>query len=146
MPHNGLRLLLDLLDIRAVFSLVGMKVPDFLNRALGLLAGHIRLMQHGDGRFGPFSWRAHVSAKLIQEAPERADGGATPAPSPSKGGAGTSGIYRCKSGRSLLLVDVSHGIKRPMSGKSKAWFPGRHASTLSFEFSARGNTFGHQLR
>ena len=135
-PATAMRLLLDLLDIRAVFSLAGVAPPAFVSSALARLAGHIRLLQHGDGRLAYFHGEPHLSAKLIQEALERADGGITPPPRPTATGAGLAGIYRLKAGRSLLLVDVSAPFEeRAEQGYLPFGSLGRHASALAFEFS-----------
>lgn len=123
-----MRLLLDLIDIRAALSLAGAQVPDWLTQALGKLAGFLRLLQHGDGRLANFQGEALLSARLISEALERADGGATPiAPS-----GGASGFYRLRAKRSLLLVDT--GTARPDT-PPPILGQGAHASALAFEFS-----------
>ena len=123
-PATQMRVLLDLLDIRTAFSLAEVPAPDWLTQALHRCAGFVRLLQHGDGRLAKFQGEALLSARLIQEALQRADGGQTPLPSSG----GPSGFHRIKAGRSLLIVDAGTAPKVPANS-------GIHASTLAFEFS-----------
>ena len=123
-PASHMRVLLDLLDTRAALSLAGQNPPTWLNEALNKSAGFLRLLQHGDGRLGNFQAEPLLSARLIDEALERADGGLTPiAPS-----GGASGFYRLRAGRTLVLVDAGTAPPGPK-------ICGAHASALAFELS-----------
>lgn len=123
-PATHMRLLLDLIDVRAALSLAGASSPPWLVDALAKSAGFLRLLQHGDGRLANFQGEPLLSARLITEALERADGGATPiAPS-----GGASGFYRMRAKRSVLIVDA--GTQR-----DEHRLFGAHASALAFEFS-----------
>ena len=123
-PATQMRLLLDLLDIRAAFSLAGSPVPDWLNFAIAKSAEYLRMLQHGDGRLAYFQGAPLLDARLIQEALERADGGQSPAA--LSGGA--SGMYRLRAGRSVLIADGGRATAQP-------GIYGVHASALAFEFS-----------
>lgn len=123
-PQSQMRVLLDLLDIRAALVLGGSEIPNWLNTALSRLAGSARQLLQGDGRLARFQGEPLLSSKLIQEALERADGGKTPA----AGKIGNAGFHRFRAGRTLLLVDA--GIPKGKPGPS-----GIHAGTLAFELS-----------
>lgn len=123
-PATHMRVLLDLLDVRAALALATMPIPEWLQRALSNSAGFLRMLQHGDGRLANFHGEPLLSARIIGEALERADNGQTPiAP-----GGGASGFHRLRASRTLVLVDGGR------SQDHDRLFPA-HASSLALELS-----------
>ncbi len=121
-PAIQLRVLCDLIDIRATLNAGCRELPEFLQRAIDRLAPMLRFFRHGDRALAHFNGSNSGDAELIDLALNKAD-----ARGRAPHSATHSGFERLSSGRMLVLVDTGS----PAPGFDRA----ACAGTLSFEVS-----------
>ncbi len=122
-PAAQLRVLRDLIDLRAALHAAKAAAPPDLAAAIEGMAPMLRLFLHGDGRLALFNDSNEEEDWQIDLVLQRAQGRKHPLVS-----APQSGFQRLQAGRVLVLVDAG---APPAPG-----FDGRaHAGALSFEMS-----------
>lgn len=121
-PTLQLRVLCDLIDVRATLNAGCRELPEFLQHAIDRLAPMLRFFRHGDHSLAHFNGSNAGDGELIDLALSKADArGRAPRSAPH------SGFERLSAGRMLVLVDAG----QPMQGFDRA----ACAGTLSFEAS-----------
>ena len=121
-PTLQLRVLCDLIDIRATLNAGRRELPEFLQHAIDRLAPMLRFFRHGDRVLAHFNGSNEGEGKLIDLALSQADArGRAPRSAPH------SGFERLHAGRMLILVDTG----RTLAGFDRSGCAG----TLSFEAS-----------
>ncbi|MGE3783555.1 MAG: heparinase II/III family protein, partial [Alphaproteobacteria bacterium] len=122
-PSVQLRVLRDLIDIRAVLRAAALDIPTALQEAIERMAPLLRFFRHGDRRLALFNNSVEEDADLIDLVLARSE---------SRGHAPTqgrqSGFQRLAAGKTLAIIDT--GTKPPAGFDGAA-----HAGTLSFELS-----------
>jgi len=119
-PSAQIRLLRDLIDVRAGLRACGTPLPGPAAAAIPLLAGMVRFLRHGDGNLALFHDSNQEDPALIEAVLAQCDRRIkAPTVAPDMA------YERLQAGRSVVLVDV--GPPRP-GGHA-------HASALAFEFS-----------
>jgi uncharacterized heparinase superfamily protein len=122
-PSLQLRVLQDLIDLRAVLRATRRETPPALQDAIARMAPILRLFRHGDRRLALFNDTLEEDGVLIDLVLTRSESkGAAPWHAPD------SGFTRLQADRSLVLIDV--GMPPPPGFDEHA-----HAGTLSFEMS-----------
>jgi uncharacterized heparinase superfamily protein len=122
-PSVQLRILQDLVDIRAALRSVGTEPPTALQEAIERMAPILRLFRHGDRRLSLFNDSVEEDGVLIDLVLTRSE-----AKGPAPRHAPDTGFDRLEAGRSLVIVDIG--------GAPPAGFDEHgHAGTLSFEMS-----------
>lgn len=121
-PTMQLRVLCDLIDIRATLSAGQRELPEFLQNSIDRLAPMLRFFRHGDRALAHFNGSNEGDLRLVDLALRQADArGKAPRSAPY------TGFERLSAGRTLVLVDTgraAHGIDLTAC-----------AGTLSFEVS-----------
>lgn len=122
-PSVHLRVLRDLIELRAALLAARKPVPESLARAIGRMAPMLRFFRHGDGGLALFNDSNEESATLIDVCLALAQAtGRPPARAPD------TGFERLAARRTLVIVDA--GLP-PSFEFSRHTHPG----TLSFEMS-----------
>jgi uncharacterized heparinase superfamily protein len=122
-PHRHLRVLRDLIDIRALLRQARRPVPDALQAAVERMAPALRFFRHGDGGLALFHGADEDVPVLIDTVLAQADARGRPVKS-----AVHAGFERVLCGRTLAILDA--GPPPPPGLDADA-----HAGTLSFEMS-----------
>lgn len=122
-PARHLRVLRDLIDIRATLVSGDAGVPPQLQSAIEQMTPMLRLFQHGDGALALFNDSGESADWQVDMVLQRSSGRGRPLTS-----APVSGFQRLHAGRTLVIVDT--GLP-PKPGFDSA----AHAGTLSFEMS-----------
>jgi uncharacterized heparinase superfamily protein len=121
-PALQLRVLCDLIDIRATLNVGRRELPEFLQHAIDRLAPMLRFFRHGDRALAHFNGSNEGNVRLIDLALSQADArGRAPRSAPH------TGFERLSAGRMLVLVDT--GSAAPGLDQTAC------AGTLSFEAS-----------
>ena len=122
-PATHLRVLQDLLDLRATFAAAGVNAPRSLVLAIESMAPILKLLRHGDGGLALFNGSDAGARDILDLTIKRAGHRArvrTAAPQ--------TGFQRLVAGDTCLLVDA--GPPPPPGEDDSA-----HAGTLAFEMS-----------
>ena len=121
-PTLQLRVLCDLIDIRATLNAGRRELPESLQHAIDRLAPMLRFFRHGDRALAHFNGSNEGDVRLVDLALSQADArGRAPRSAPH------TGFERLSAGRMLVLVDV--GCAAPGLDQTAC------AGTLSFEAS-----------
>ena len=121
-PALQLRVLCDLIDIRATLNAGRRELPESLQHAIDRLAPMLRFFRHGDRALAHFNGSNEGNVRLIDLALSQADArGRAPRSAPH------TGFERLSAGRMLVLVDT--GCAAPGLDQTAC------AGTLSFEAS-----------
>lgn len=121
-PSIQLHMLRHLIDLRAVFTVAGLEVPDILNSSITAMVPVLKFYRHGDGELALFHGSNEETSLLVESVITQAE---------TRGRAlrrlPETGYERITASRSLLIADVT----RPAaSGYDKT----AHAGLMSFEF------------
>lgn len=122
-PSVQLRVLRDLIDIRAVLRSARIEVPESLQHAIDRMTPALRFFRHGDGGLALFNGGREEDVALVDTVLAQADARGKPLKS-----APHSGFERLIAGRTLVLLDT--GAPPPPGLDALA-----HAGTLSMEVS-----------
>ena len=122
-PSVQLRILRDLIDVRAVLRTARADVPEALQHAIDRMTPALRFFRHGDGGLALFNGGREEDAALVDTVLAQADARGRPLKS-----APHTGFERLIAGRTMVLMDA--GIP-PAGGLDAA----AHAGTLSLEVS-----------
>jgi uncharacterized heparinase superfamily protein len=122
-PATHLRVLCDLLDIRATFAAAGLDAPRSVVLAIESMTPILKLLRQGDGGLALFNGADEGARDVIDLAVKRAGLRGKPHQA-----APQTGFQRVEAARTLLLVDAG---APPEPGADDA----AHAGTLSFELS-----------
>jgi uncharacterized heparinase superfamily protein len=122
-PSIQVRVLRDLVDLRATLSAGRKEVPAALQHAIERLAPVLRFFRHGDGGLALFNGSREEDVSLIDSVLAQADARGRPQRS-----APHSGFERMMAGRVVVLMDTG---AHPPPGLDRD----AHAGTLSFEMS-----------
>jgi uncharacterized heparinase superfamily protein len=122
-PSAQLHILRHLVDIRNVFELADIRLPESIGLGLGSMIPALKFYRHGDGGLALF----HGS---VEETPLLIDAVLTQATMRGRvlRRLTETGYERLTAGRSLLLVDAAAPPPRAFGAEG-------HAGLLSFEFS-----------
>ena len=126
-PQVMLELLINLIDLRDVFSAARRPLPDSLQISIENLASVVLMLTHGDGQLARFNDTAELDPQLVEAALRRAGGRLRPLNQLP-----ISGFQRMECARSLVLVDCGAPPRHGLDGHA-------HAGTLSFELSVDGD-------
>lgn len=121
-PSAQLRILRDLIDIRAVLRTARVEVPEALQHAIDRMTPALRFFRHGDGGLALFNGSSEEDPALVDTVLAQADARGRPLKS-----APHTGFERLIAGRTLVLMDT--GVQ-PDGLDHNA-----HAGTLSLEVS-----------
>ena len=122
-PSVQLRVLRDLIDIRAVLRAAKVEVPVPLQQAIERMAPMLRFFRHGDRRLALFNNSVEEDGVVVDLALTRSETrGHPPMQAPH------SGFQRLQAGQSLVLVDTGKPPPRGFDGEA-------HGGTLSLELS-----------
>jgi uncharacterized heparinase superfamily protein len=121
-PSVQLRVLQDLIDVRAVLRAAGSEVPAAVQDAIERMAPVLRLFRHGDRGLALFNGSFEEDGVLIDLVLAQSETTATATR------AAQTGFYRLQAGKSLLIVDAGRPPPRGFDDKA-------HAGVLSFEMS-----------
>ena len=122
-PSVQLRVLRDLIDIRAVLRVARVETPEALQHAIDRMTPALRFFRHGDGGLALYNGGREEDAGLIDTVLAQADARGRPLKS-----APHTGFERLIAGRTLVLMDT--GAPPPAGLDARA-----HAGTLSIEVS-----------
>jgi uncharacterized heparinase superfamily protein len=122
-PATHLRVLSDLLDLRATFAAAGLDAPRSVVLAIESMTPILKLLRHGDGGLGLFNASDEGDRDVLDLAVKRAGLRARVHSS-----APQTGFHRLVAGKTCVLVDA--GAPPPPGEDEHA-----HAGTLSFELS-----------
>lgn len=123
-PETHLRVLSDLILMRAALVINHVATPECLNNAIDRMCPIVRFFRHGDGRFGQFNGGGESSAALIEHVLSlAASDGKAPTSAPH------SGFERVVAGSMTVLLDTG----KPAPSVINAF---GHAGTLGFEVCA----------
>ncbi|MDE2029064.1 MAG: heparinase II/III family protein [Alphaproteobacteria bacterium] len=123
-PAAQLHILRHLVDIRNVFELAGIRLPENIGLGLSAMIPALKFYRHGDGGLGLFHGASEETPLLIDAVLTQASTrGRVLRRLPE------TGYERLTAGRSLLLVDAGAPPPRALGAQG-------HAGLLSFEFSA----------
>ncbi|AWK87690.1 heparinase II/III family protein [Azospirillum thermophilum] len=122
-PSIQLRVLRDLIDIRAVLRVAKVEVPESLQHAIDRMTPALRFFRHGDGGLALFNGGREEETALVDTVLAQADARGRPLKS-----APHTGFERLIAGRTLVLLDT--GAPPPAGLDELA-----HAGTLSMEVS-----------
>jgi uncharacterized heparinase superfamily protein len=122
-PSAQLHILRHLVDIRNVFELADIRLPESIGAALAAMIPPLKFYRHGDGGLGLFHG-------AVEETPLLIDAVLTQAVVRGRvlRRLTETGYERLMAGRSLLLVDAASPPPRAIGSEG-------HAGLLSFEFS-----------
>jgi uncharacterized heparinase superfamily protein len=122
-PSLQLRVLQDLIDIRAVLRAAQIEVPGSLKEAIERMAPILRFFRHGDRRLALFNDSLEEDGVLIDLVLTRSETkGHAPAHAPH------IGFDRLQASKSLVFIDTGRPPPRGFDEHA-------HAGTLSFEMS-----------
>ena len=122
-PSAQMRILRDLIDIRAVLRAARADVPEALQHAIDRMTPALRFFRHGDGGLALFNGGCEEEAALVDTVLAQADARGRPLKS-----APHTGFERLIAGRTLVLMDT--GVP-PAEGLDTH----AHAGALSLEVS-----------
>ena len=122
-PSVQLRILRDLIDVRAVLRAARADVPESLQHAIDRMTPALRFFRHGDGGLALFNGSREEEPALVDTVLAQADARGRPLKS-----APHTGFERLIAGRTMVLMDT--GVP-PLPGLDAA----AHAGTLSMEMS-----------
>ncbi|WP_207457216.1 heparinase II/III family protein [Azospirillum sp. SYSU D00513] len=122
-PSVQLRILRDLIDIRAVLRVAHVELSETLQHTIDRMTPALRFFRHGDGGLALFNGGAEEDAALVDTVLAQADARGRPLKSASH-----TGFERLIAGRTLVLMDS--GSPPPPGLDARA-----HAGTLSMEVS-----------
>ncbi|MBP2292368.1 heparinase II/III family protein [Azospirillum rugosum] len=122
-PSVQLRILRDLIDVRAVLRAARAEVPETLQHAIDRMTPALRFFRHGDGGLALFNGGREEDAALVDTVLAQADARGRPLKS-----APHTGFERLIAGRTMVLMDA--GVP-PVSGLDAT----AHAGTLALEMS-----------
>ncbi|MBP2311325.1 heparinase II/III family protein [Azospirillum soli] len=122
-PSVQLRILRDLIDVRAVLRVARADVPESLQHAIDRMTPALRFFRHGDGGLALFNGSREEEPALVDTVLAQADARGRPLKS-----APHTGFERLIAGRTMVLMDT--GVP-PLPGLDAA----AHAGTLSVEVS-----------
>jgi uncharacterized heparinase superfamily protein len=122
-PDVQLRVLRDLLDLRATFAGAGLNAPRSIAFAIESMTPTLKLLRHGDGGLALFNGSDEGDRDSIDLALRRAA-----LKTRVRGAAPQTGFQRLVAGDTCILVDA--GPPPPPGEDARA-----HAGTLSFEMS-----------
>jgi uncharacterized heparinase superfamily protein len=122
-PQQMLDILVNLVDLREIFSAARRPHPDNLQLVIENLGSALLMLSHNDGHLGAFNDTAELDPRLIEAGLRRAGGrlrvlNQLP----------LTGFQRMEAGKSVALVDCGTPPRHGLDGHA-------HAGTLSFEFS-----------
>ena len=121
-PSVQLHVLRHLIDLREVFTVAGLEVPDILTASITAMVPVLKFYRHGDGELALFHGSNEETSLLIEAVITQAG---------TRGRAlrrlPETGYERITAGRSLLVTDV---MRPAMNGYDKS----AHAGLMSFEF------------
>jgi uncharacterized heparinase superfamily protein len=122
-PSLQLKVLQDLIDLRAVLRSAQIEVPAALKDAIERMAPMLRFFRHGDRRLALFNDSLEEDGVLIDLVLTRSESkGRAPPYAPN------TGFDRLQAGKSLVLIDTGKPPPRGFDDHA-------HAGTLSFELS-----------
>ena len=122
-PSAQLHMLRHLVDIRNVFALADIRLPESLGAGLAAMIPALKFFRHGDGKLALFHGAAEETALLIDAVLTQAVVRGRVLRRLTE-----TGYERLVAGRSLLLVDAASPPPRAVGSEG-------HAGLLSFEFS-----------
>ncbi|WP_448204388.1 heparinase II/III family protein [Azospirillum sp. sgz302134] len=122
-PSVQLRVLRDLIDVRAVLRAARVDIPEALQHAIDRMTPALRFFRHGDGGLALFNGGREEDTALVDTVLAQADARGRPLKS-----APHTGFERLIAGRTMVLLDS--GVP-PVSGLDAT----AHAGTLSMEVS-----------
>ncbi|MEM7173326.1 MAG: heparinase II/III family protein [Pseudomonadota bacterium] len=122
-PSQQLRVLKDLVDLRAALHAAGIEPPACLQDSIERMAPMLRLMRHGDGGLALFNGAAEEAGWQVDMVLQRCGG-----PKRPQTIAPELGFQRLQAGRCLILVDCG---SPPAAGHDMR----AHSGSLSFEMS-----------
>ena len=122
-PSVQLRILRDLIDIRAVLRVARVEMPESVQHAIDRMTPALRFFRHGDGALALFNGGLEEDPALVDTVLAQADARGRPLKSASH-----TGFERLIAGRTLVLMDS--GAPPPPGLDVHA-----HAGTLSMEVS-----------
>jgi len=122
-PSVQMRVLRDLIDMRAVLRVARVEVPESLQHAIDRMTPTLRFFRHADGGLALFNGGREEDTALVDTVLAQADARGRPLKS-----APHSGFERLIAGRTLALLDTG---SPPPSGLDRT----AHAGTLSMEVS-----------
>ena len=125
-PQAMLELLMQLIDLRDVFTAARRPLPDSLQLTIESLASVVLMLSHGDGQLGGFNDTAELDPRRIEAAVRRAGGRLR-----SLNQLPVSGFQRMECARTLVLVDCGAPPRHGLDARA-------HAGTLAFELSHDG--------
>lgn len=122
-PSVQLRILRDLIDVRAVLRAAHAEVPEALQHAIDRMTPALRFFRHGDGGLALFNGSREEEPALVDTVLAQADARGRPLKS-----APHTGFERLIAGRTTVLLDTGVPPTPGLDG-------GAHAGTLSMEVS-----------
>jgi uncharacterized heparinase superfamily protein len=126
-PQLMLELLVNLVDLRDVFTAARRPLPDSLQITIETLASVLLMLCHGDGQLARFNDTAEMDPQVVDAALRRAGGRLRPLNQLP-----LTGFQRMECGRSLVLVDCGAPPRHGLDAHA-------HAGTLAFEMSVDGD-------
>ncbi len=122
-PSVQMRVLRDLIDMRAVLRVARVDVPESLQHAIDRMTPALRFFRHADGGLALFNGGREEETALVDTVLAQADARGRPLKS-----APHTGFERLIAGRTLVLLDTG---APPPAGLDRL----AHAGTLSMEVS-----------
>ncbi len=122
-PSTQLRVLRDLVDMRAVLRVARVDIPESLQHAIDRMTPALRFFRHGDGGLALFNGGREEEPALIDTVLAQADARGRPLKS-----APHVGFERLMASRTLVLIDTGAPPPTGLDGLA-------HAGTLSMEVS-----------
>ncbi len=122
-PSVQLRVLRDLIDLRAVLRVARAETPEALQHAIDRMTPALRFFRHGDGGLGLFNGGREEDPSLLDTVLAQADARGRPLKS-----APHTGFERLIAGRTLVLMDAGAPPRPGVDTRA-------HAGTLSLEVS-----------
>ncbi|WP_374380595.1 heparinase II/III family protein [Dongia sp.] len=121
-PQVMLELLQHLIDLRDVYSLAGMKLPDGLSMAVNNLGSVLLMLSHGDAVLAGFNDTPELDPAHVFQVLERAGEKLRPLNQLP-----LTGFQRLDRGKSVVIMDCGAPPRHGLDSHA-------HAGTLSFEF------------
>jgi len=122
-PTQHVAVLQDLVFIRAALAAGGSETPEYLDRAIAMMAPMVRFFRHGDGRLGLFNGGGEMSPRGLNAMLAAIGDKSKPPASATQGG-----FERLEAGQTLVLFDAG-GPPPPLFASAA------HAGPLAFEMS-----------
>ncbi|MDQ7248505.1 heparinase II/III family protein [Dongia sedimenti] len=126
-PQAMLDLLMQLIDLRDVFTAARRPLPDSLQISIETMASVVLMLAHGDGQLARFNDTAERDPRLVEAALRRAGGRLRPLNQLP-----LTGFQRMECARTLVLVDCGAPPRHGLDAHA-------HAGTLAFEMSVDGD-------